>query len=69
MVCPKCKEARVCVPCGLLLDAAFEGAPPSANHMMVFHAVLERKGLPPMEEEPLIEFVNSVRGAANSLET
>lgn len=37
--------------------------------MMVFHAVLERKGLPPMEEEPLIEFVNSVRGAANSLET
>lgn len=36
--------------------------------MMVFHAVLERKGLPPMEEEPIISFVNSVRQGANSLE-
>lgn len=69
MVCPKCKDVNVCVPCGMLLDTAFEGARPEASQVMVFHAVLERLGMPPMEEAPLVEFINAVRTAHNGLET
>lgn len=60
---------NVCVPCGLLLDAAFEGARPEANQVLVFHAVLERLGMPAMEEAPIVEFVNAVRAGYNAMET
>lgn len=53
----------------MLLDTAFEGARPEASQVMVFHAVLERLGMPPMEEAPLVEFINAVRTAHNGLET
>lgn len=66
--CMKCGSERACVPCGILMDVAFEGANGDADQVQAFQSVLERLGLPAMEERSIVDFVNSVRVAYNSLQ-